>query len=150
MRYRVTAAAFGVAFGFMLAWAGLGDPDAIRRMLLLEEAYLYLVFFSAVGVAFAGLRALRWRRARAFLTRERITWSTGRPEARHIVGSAAFGVGWAVSSSCPGPIATQLGQGLLWSLFTIAGIAFGVALRIRQTDASSSTSAAVAAAAEGS
>ncbi|MEA2421476.1 MAG: hypothetical protein QOF55_575, partial [Thermoleophilaceae bacterium] len=53
---------------------------------------------------------------------------------RHIVGAAIFGVGWAVADSCPAPIAAQLTQGVLWSLFTIAGIFVGVELFLRRRE----------------
>lgn len=117
------AVAFGIAFGFLLAWSGMTDPDVIREMLLLEDAYLFLVMCSSIAVAFAGLRLLRARRL--------ASWTTSRPERRHVSGSAVFGLGWAASLSCPGPIAAQLGQGLLWSLVTIAGIAAGILVHAR-------------------
>ena len=47
------------------------------------------------------------------------------------MGSLIFGVGWAVADACPGPIATQVGQGVLWSLFTITGVVAGIVLALR-------------------
>jgi hypothetical protein len=49
-----------------------------------------------------------------------------------VVGAAIFGVGWAITDSCPAPIAGQLAQGVLWSLFTIAGVMLGIALFFRR------------------
>lgn len=123
---RATAVVLGIVFGFVLAWSGMTDPDLIRSMLLLEDAYLFLVMFSSMAVAFTGVRILRARRTRAVLTGDPVAWTTGRPARRHVTGSVLFGVGWATSLSCPGPIAAQLGQGLLWSLCTIAGITVGI------------------------
>jgi uncharacterized membrane protein YedE/YeeE len=88
----------------------------------------YLAGFAAVPVAFVGSRLVRRALRTSVVTREAITWQTARPQRRHVVGSVVFGVGWAVSSSCPGPIAAQLGRGMLWSLFTIAGIVVGIVL----------------------
>ena len=42
-----------------------------------------------------------------------------------------FGTGWAVADACPGPIATQLGQGIWWSVFTIAGLVTGIVIYLR-------------------
>jgi uncharacterized membrane protein YedE/YeeE len=42
-----------------------------------------------------------------------------------------FGTGWAIADACPGPIATQLGQGIWWSVFTIAGLVTGIAIYLR-------------------
>ncbi len=96
------------------------------------------MMFSGIAVAFTGTWLLRRRRSRALLTRELISVERTRPERRHIVGAAIFGVGWAVADSCPAPIAAQLTQGVLWSLFTIAGIFLGVEVflraRVRRAD----------------
>jgi uncharacterized membrane protein YedE/YeeE len=134
MRVRLAATLFGVAFGFLISWGQFSDPDRIRDMLLLNDLYLYAMMFSAIAVAFAGTALLRRRRARAVLTGEPISVERTRPERRHIVGAAIFGVGWAIADSCPAPIAAQLTQGVLWSLFTIAGIFIGVELYLRRRE----------------
>lgn len=134
MSIRLTAALFGAAFGFLISWGQFSDPDRIRDMLLLRDPYLYLMMFSAIAVAGAGTFLLRRRHARAVLTGERIYVERTRPERRHFVGAAIFGVGWAIADSCPAPIAAQLTQGVLWSLFTIAGIAIGVFAFLRRQE----------------
>ena len=128
---RAVAAALGVVFGFLLAWSTMADPDAIRRMLLLDDAYLYLVFALSVGTAFVGTRLLRRARVQALVTREPVAWEATRLAPRHVVGSVVFGTGWAISASCPGPIAAQLGQGIFWSLCTIVGIGIGIVAYLR-------------------
>ena len=125
---RAAAAAVGLVFGFTLAWSGMSDPDVIRRGLLFEDLYLFGLFLTALVTASAGVHLLRRVRARALVTGERIGWETLRPERRHIVGSIVFGLGWSISAACPGPIAAQLGGGLLWSVPTIAGVALGIKL----------------------
>jgi uncharacterized membrane protein YedE/YeeE len=134
MRVRLAATLFGVAFGFLISWGQFSDPDRIRDMLLLRDPYLYLMMFSAIAIGFAGTALLRRRRARALLTGETISVERTRPERRHIVGAAIFGLGWAVADSCPAPIAAQLTQGVLWSIFTIAGIFVGVEVYLRRRE----------------
>jgi len=128
---RRAATLVGVAFGFLLSWGQATSPDRIREMLLLEDPYLYLMLGSGVLVASAGVRLLRRARAHALVTGEPVAWETLRPERRHVVGSVMFGAGWAVSDACPGPIAAQLGQGVAWSLFTLAGVVIGIGLYLR-------------------
>ena len=84
----------------------------LRDGLLFRDAYLMLFFASALVTAFIGLRVLKVLQARALLTGEPVSWTTVRPERRHVVGSVLFGIGWAVADVCPGPIAAQLGQGV--------------------------------------
>jgi uncharacterized membrane protein YedE/YeeE len=125
---RVAGLVIGSVFGVALSWTGMASPEVIRGALLFEDPYLFLMFGSAVATAFVGLRVLRALRARALLTGDEVEWSVDKPRRRNVSGSVLFGVGWALSGACPGPVATQLGQGVAWSLFTIAGIVIGIVL----------------------
>jgi uncharacterized membrane protein YedE/YeeE len=122
-RSAAAAAAIGTVFGLSLSWSGMANPDVLRDGLLFRSSYLYLFFASALLTSAVGLRLLRRANTRAVLTQEAIGWTTDRPERRHVVGSAMFGVGWAVADACPGPVAALLGQGILWGVPTAAGIA---------------------------
>ena len=134
MARRAAAAAIGVVFGVTLCWTGMSSPEVLRDGLLFRSAYLFLFFGAAVITAFVGLRILKARPTRAVLTGERIAWTPVPPERRHVVGSLLFGAGWAIADACPGPIATQLGQGVWWSLATIAGLAVGLRLAVRRQE----------------
>ena len=131
---RFAALVVGFVFGLTLSWSGMTDPDVLRDGLLFRDSYLFLFFISALLTAFVGLRVLKVLQARALLTGEPVTWSTVRPERRHIVGSVLFGIGWAVADVCPGPIAAQLGQGVPWALATLVGLVIGLRLFNRRTD----------------
>lgn len=121
---KAIACLLGVLFGFTLCWTQMSDPDVIRGALTFSSAYLYLFFASAVGVAAAGLQVLR--------RTTRIDWVRERPQRRHVTGAAVFGLGWGVTGACPGPIATLVGQGILWSLPLMAGVVLGVRLFLHQ------------------
>ncbi len=127
---RAVSATIGVVFGFTLAWAGLAEPDVIRRAMLLDSPYLYEIFAVAVPVAFLGTRALLHFGVHALVTGERVSWERTPVQRRHVVGSAIFGTGWAISAACPGPIVAQLGAGILWSLATFAGLVIGIRLHL--------------------
>jgi uncharacterized membrane protein YedE/YeeE len=127
---RLAGLLVGLVFGVVLSWSGMSDPDVIRGALLFQESYLFLFFASAVLVASVGVRLLRGRRS--LLTRERIDWRSTPVQRRHIAGSVLFGTGWALADACPGPIATQLGQGIVWSLFTLAGVVAGIWVFLRR------------------
>ena len=131
MRVRFVAIGFGAVFGVAMSWGQFVDPDRIRDMLLLRDPYLYLMMATAVAVGLLGTRLLRRYRARALLTGEPVRCETARPAPRHVVGAAIFGLGWAIADTCPAPMAAQLAQGALWSLFTIAGVFIGIAAYLR-------------------
>jgi uncharacterized membrane protein YedE/YeeE len=109
--------ATGLAFGFVLAWVQLTDPSRIRHMLLLDDAYYYVLMASAMAVGTIGTRWL--------LATGRASWKGAPLAGRHVTGSVLFGVGWGISNACPGPIAAQLGQGLFWGFCTLGGFVVG-------------------------
>jgi uncharacterized membrane protein YedE/YeeE len=125
-RKRTAGLAIGIVFGVGLSWSGMTSPEVLRSGLLFEKSYLFLFFASAVLTSFIGLRLVRGRTA--LLTGERIRWNVERPQRRHIVGSLLFGIGWGVADACPGPIATQLGQGIAWGIPTTIGLVLGILL----------------------
>jgi uncharacterized membrane protein YedE/YeeE len=120
---------FGVAIGFILAWARLSDPAVIRRMLLLREPDVFLLMGSAALVAGVGARLLRAAGARALVTGEPIGWSVDRPRRSHFAGSVLFGAGWSIAATCPGPIAAMTGEGRVAGLVVAAGLMVGVVLQ---------------------
>jgi uncharacterized protein len=132
MRPRVAGAAIGIVFGITLCWSGMSSPNVIREALLFERSYLFLFFGAAVLTAAVGLQVLRRVQTRAVLTGAPLSWTPERPARRHVVGAALFGVGWGVADACPGPIATQVGMGIGWALFTMAGTVAGVYLFLRR------------------
>lgn len=128
MRSAVVGLAFGTAFGALLAWGGMSDPHVVEEMLLLRSFDLFLMMGSAMAVAGLGARLLRRARARALVDGSEIAWTSTRPTRAHVGGSALFGVGWAVSLTCPGPIAAQIGAGNFAAVATGLGVIGGVAL----------------------
>jgi uncharacterized protein len=128
MSTRVAGAVIGVVFGVTLSWSGMTSPEIIREGLLFQSSYLFLFFGAAVTTSFVGLWLLRRRAPRALLTGDRVGWEPVRPERRHVAGSLLFGIGWGLADACPGPIATQLGQGILWGVPTTVGLVLGVLL----------------------
>jgi uncharacterized membrane protein YedE/YeeE len=128
MSTRVAGALIGIVFGVVLSWSGMTSPEVIRQGLLFESSYLFLFFGAAVSTSFVGLWILRRRAPRALLTGERVGWEPVKPERRHVAGSVLFGIGWGIAGACPGPIATQLGQGIAWGVPTTAGLVLGILL----------------------
>jgi uncharacterized membrane protein YedE/YeeE len=133
VRVAIGGALVGVVFGVTLSWSGMVSPDVIRGALLFEQSYLFLMFASAVATAWIGLALLRRREGRrALVSGDRLTFAREPVRRRHITGALLFGLGWAVADACPGPIAAQIGQGIPWAVFTLAGMLGGIWLHLRR------------------
>ena len=129
MPLRLASLGVGVILGFVFDWARLTDPDTFHDMLTLASPDVFLLMGSAVAVAAAGVHLLRGRRA--LLTGEPIGIETPPVQRAHVVGGLIFGTGWAIASSCPGPLVAQLGAGRALALATSAGVVCGVLAQVQ-------------------
>jgi uncharacterized membrane protein YedE/YeeE len=121
------ALAVGVVFGFALAGARLHEYNVIHRMLLLQEADVFLLMASAIAVAAPTLYVLQrkgWRTPFAGQLR------LARPALSRdaVLGSVVFGTGWAIAGTCPGPAIAMVATGSVPGVFVMAGIVVGTML----------------------
>jgi uncharacterized membrane protein YedE/YeeE len=117
--------AFGSAFGFVIAAAGINNYDVIHRMLLLQELEVYFIMASAIAVAAPLLWVLERSKVRTILGGP-ITIERGPVRRNNLLGSAVFGAGWALSGACPGPAIAMVAAGNVPALAVIAGLLTGV------------------------
>ena len=128
MKANLATLGFGAAFGFVLGWARLAEPEVIYAMLRFREPDVYLLMGSAIATAAIGSALLKRGGART-LAGDPVSWRTLAPTRDHVIGSAVFGVGWSLSCTCPGPIAVQISRGEVSGLFIAAGMLIGIAMR---------------------
>jgi uncharacterized protein len=116
-------ALLGVVFGIVLVKAQIVSWFRIQEMFRFQAFHMYGVLFSAVVVAGVSLAVLKRLGVRA---------RTGEPirlapremgsGTRYWAGGALFGVGWALTGACPGPLVALLGAGfhVFWAAFLAA------------------------------
>lgn len=105
--------AAGLLFGIGLAISGMTDPARVRGFLDVTGAWdPTLLFVMAGALTTYGLGMLIWRRRRNGAGWFGTTLPRAEDEgitAGLIIGSAVFGVGWALGGFCPGPALANLG-----------------------------------------
>ena len=111
--------ALGIVFGVVLMKSEVVSWYRIQEMFRFQAFHMYGVLGSAVAVATVSVAILRRRGARS-LTGEPIGLQQkdlGRGY-RYWLGGTIFGLGWALTGACPGPLAALLGAGL--GVFAVA------------------------------
>ena len=103
----------GVAFGFVLTRAEVISWFRIQEMFRFQSFHMYGIIATAIIVAAASLEILKRLKVRAL---------DGTPIAlapkelgrgyRYAVGGVVFGIGWAFTGACPGPLFALLGSGM--------------------------------------
>lgn len=117
----------GMVFGLVLVKSEVVSWERIHKMFLFQEAHMFLIIGTAVIVG--GLSMLLIRRFQLKdLNGKRIAYM---PKPFHkgvVLGGIIFGMGWAITGACPGPIYAQMGTGAWPAVFTFIGALFGMYL----------------------
>lgn len=100
----------GILFGIVLSKAEIISWYRIQEMFRFQSFHMYGVIGSAV---FFGLLTIQFikRMKLKDAQGEMITVSTQEPSyARNLIGGTIFGLGWAITGACPGPLFILLGH----------------------------------------
>lgn len=136
--HKIIGLLFGAGFGFVLAAANLHEYATIHNMLSLEEFDVFFLMGGAIGVSLPLLWLLERAKAKTALAGT-LTLSRSPVKRENVVGGALFGIGWAVSGTCPAPALVMLASGAGLAAVTIAGLFIGLGLRDAQTARSTGT-----------
>lgn len=104
--------ALGLAFGLVLTKAEIVSWFRIQEMFRFQGFHMFGVFGLAIPVAIASVQALKRGHAHT-LEGDAVLLAPkemGRG-VRYLAGGALFGVGWALTGACPGPLFALLGAG---------------------------------------
>jgi uncharacterized membrane protein YedE/YeeE len=112
----------GIVFGAVLTKAEVVSWFRIQEMFRFQSFYMYGVIGSALAVAATSIALIRRLRVRA-LSGDEVTiaskeFGTGR---RYWIGGTVFGLGWALTGACPGPLVALIGSGA--TVFVVAVLA---------------------------
>ncbi len=121
---------FGVLFGFALSRVGASEYDLIVGMFIGQDYKLAWVIVTAIIVGFAGMQVLK-KFSRPVASGEPLKISYKELKRWSIPGAAIFGIGWGISGACPGTVLTQVGEGKIYGLFTMAGMICGTYIYAR-------------------
>ncbi len=126
-RLNLGALFVGLYFGIVLVKSEVVSWFRIQAMFRFEEPHMYLIIGSAVvtgAISYWLIRLLKVKSPDGELV--------DLPEKVYtkgtVIGGVIFGMGWAVTGACPGPIYAQIGGGTLLALITFAGAMVGVYL----------------------
>ncbi len=117
----------GTLFGVILTKSQVISWFRIHDMFMLREAHMYLVIGSAVVVGALSIAILKVFKVKS-ASGEPIQFKGKAFHKGFIIGGALFGMGWAVTGACPGPIFAQIGAGAYPAIFTLAGAVVGALL----------------------
>jgi uncharacterized membrane protein YedE/YeeE len=126
--YNGAAFTVGLIFGIGLIVSGMFNPAKVLGFLDLAgnwDPSLALVMAGAVTVGIVGFAAAA-KRTQSWLGVPMQLPKTRNVDARLLLGSLTFGVGWGLAGFCPGPALVALGAGQAKAVIFVAAMILGM------------------------
>ena len=115
---------FGTVFGIILTKSEVISWFRIHDMFLFNEPHMYLIITSAIVTAAISVLILKAFKIKS-LDKKEIVIEKKAMNKGVIIGGTIFGIGWAITGACPGPIFAQVGAGEWAAIFTLIGAVLG-------------------------
>jgi uncharacterized membrane protein YedE/YeeE len=116
--------AIGVLFGVLFVKAEIINWFRIHEMFRLLSFHMYGVIGSAVFVGMLSVWLIRKFDVKT-IHGEMIRIEPKKFNKGQIFGGLLFGLGWAITGACPGPLFAQIGSGTSVILVTFLSALFG-------------------------
>lgn len=113
----------GVLFGILMLKSEAVSWFRIQEMFRFQSFHMYGIIGSAVITGFLSLRLLKWAKIKN-LKGDLIKTT---PKSSYVIspllGGVIFGIGWAMTGACPGPLFVNFGAG-----YTVMAVVIGFAV----------------------
>lgn len=101
----------GVLFGIILTKSEVVSWWRIQEMFRFQSFHMYGVIGSAIVVGLLSIQLIKRNRLRT-INGEEIRLADKQYTHGTWIGGTIFGLGWALTGACPGPMFAQLGSGV--------------------------------------
>lgn len=108
----------GILFGIVFVKAEIVSWFRIQEMFRLDSFHMYGVIGSAVMVGLISVQLIKRFKLRT-ADHETVSIPGKTFNQGQIYGGILFGVGWAITGACPGPLFAQIGSGFLAVVVTL-------------------------------
>ncbi len=115
----------GIVFGIVMAKSEAISWFRIQEMFRFQAFHMYGIIGTAVVLGVIGTALIKKYKIRDYHGNPILFYPKDKSIIRYLVGGTIFGLGWALSGACPGPMVVNIGYGFLSMaivfLFAIVG-----------------------------
>ncbi len=115
----------GVLFGIVMAKSEAISWYRIQEMFRFQAFHMYGIIGTAVVLGVIGVALIKKFKMRDVDGNQIQFFPKNKSIARYLIGGIIFGLGWALSGACPGPMVVNIGYGfftfVVVFLFAILG-----------------------------
>lgn len=103
----------GVLFGIVMTKSEAISWFRIQEMFRFQSFHMYGIICTAVMLGVLGVALIKKFGIRDFQGNPIVFYPKDKALYRYILGGTIFGLGWALTGACPGPIVVNIGYGYL-------------------------------------
>ena len=103
----------GIVFGIVMAKSEAISWYRIQEMFRFQAFHMYGIIGTAVVLGMIGVALIKKFGIRDYHGNPIILHPKDKSFTRYIVGGTIFGLGWALTGACPGPMVVNIGYGFI-------------------------------------
>lgn len=115
----------GTLFGIVMAKSEAFSWFRIQEMFRFQAFHMYGIIGTAVVLGVIGVALIKKYQMRDLTGNPIVFYPKEKSTLRYLIGGTIFGLGWALSGACPGPMVVNIGYGyasmIVVFLFAIIG-----------------------------
>jgi uncharacterized membrane protein YedE/YeeE len=108
----------GIVFGIVMTKSEAVSWYRIQEMFRFQAFHMYGIIGTAVTLGVAGVALIKRFRMRDFSGNPIMFNPKEKSVLRYLIGGSIFGLGWALSGACPGPMVVNIGYGY-WAMVIV-------------------------------
>ena len=105
----------GIVFGIVMTKSEAVSWYRIQEMFRFQAFHMYGIIGTAVTLGLAGVALIKKFRMRDFHGNPIMFNPKEKSVLSYLIGGTIFGLGWALSGACPGPMVVNIGYGY-WAM----------------------------------
>lgn len=103
----------GIVFGIVMAKSEAISWFRIQEMFRFQAFHMYGIIGTAVALGVMGVALIKKYKIRDFHGNPILFFPKDKSITRYLIGGTIFGLGWALSGACPGPMVVNIGYGFI-------------------------------------
>ncbi|MDZ4752731.1 MAG: DUF6691 family protein [Flavobacteriales bacterium] len=118
----------GTLFGIIMAKSEAISWYRIQEMFRFQSFHMYGIIGTAVVLGVLGVAIIKKYRIRDIQGNPIIFPRMEKTFVKYILGGSIFGLGWALSGACPGPMVVNIGYGYFTMIIVFVSAILGTLL----------------------